>query len=68
VEFPENDDTLLPQAQWRHQQSRPDCVDKATPHVSMEDSVAKKRESDGQYNKDKRSKALYSKPCECGGR
>jgi hypothetical protein len=69
VEFPENDDTLLLQAGTRHQESRPGCVNKATPFVSQEDKAKKKRESDPLYNKEKRKRApSESTECGCGGR
>jgi hypothetical protein len=46
VEFPENDDTELRQAELRHQQVRPDCVNKATPFVSAKYKAQKKRDYD----------------------
>jgi hypothetical protein len=56
VECPENDDTLLRQAETWHKKARPGCVNKATPYVSPEDRVKKKRESDRNYDR-KRGKA-----------
>lgn len=69
VQFPENDDTLLRQAETRHQQARPRCVNKATPYVSAENKAKKKRESDRLYDKEKRTRApSESTECGCGGR
>jgi hypothetical protein len=69
VEFPENDNTLLLQAETRHKEARPGCVNRATPYVSQEDKAQKKRDYDRQYDKERRGKGrLESKECGCGGR